>query len=89
MLPVAGALGLDHVRRHAQRDLPVGGTAAAGESRVAVLDDDVIAEEPGPLGAGMSDQSLVLVQFQPEGLPEEPGQPGLDLLAFGPPRRCR
>jgi hypothetical protein len=48
-----------------------------------VLDDDVVAEEPRRLGAGVADQGLVLVQFQPEGLPEEPGQLGLDLLGFG------
>jgi hypothetical protein len=56
---------------------------AAGEFRVAVLDDDVIAEEPRWLGAGVGDQGLVLVQFQSEGLPEERGQPGLDVLSFG------
>jgi hypothetical protein len=48
-----------------------------------VLDDDVVAEEPRRLGAGVGDQGLVLVEVQPEGLPEEPGQLGLDLLGFG------
>ena len=51
--------------------------------RVAVLDGDVIAEEPRPLAAGVGDQGLVLVEFQSEGLPEELRQPGLDLLGFG------
>ena len=54
-----------------------------GYPRVAVLDDDVVAEEPCRLAAGVADQGLVLVQFQPEGLPEEPAQVGLDLLGFG------
>jgi hypothetical protein len=83
VLPVAGALGLDHVRRHAQRDLPVGLTAASGELGVAVLDPDVIAEEPRRLAAGVGDQGLLLAEFQSEGLPEELRQPGLDLLGFG------
>ncbi len=43
----------------------------------------MVAEEPRRLGAGVADQGLVLIQFQPEGLPEEPGQSGLDLLGFG------
>ena len=46
-------------------------------------DADVVAEEPGPLGAGVRDEGLGLVEFQSEGLPEERGQPGLDLLGFG------
>ena len=83
VLPVRGALGLDHVRRDTQRDYPVGRTAASGDPRIAVLDDDVIAEEPRRLGAGVGDQGLVLVQVQPEGLPEERRQPGLYLLGFG------
>jgi hypothetical protein len=48
-----------------------------------VLDDDVVAEEPRRLGAGVADQGLVLAEFQPEGLPEERRQFGLDLLGFG------
>ena len=82
-LPVAGALGLDHVRRHPQRDPSVGRSLAFGEFGVAVLDGDVVAEEPRPLGAGVGDQGLGVVEFQPEGLPEEPREPGLDLLGFG------
>jgi hypothetical protein len=46
----------------------------AVESRVAVLDGDVVAEEPRPLGAGVGDQGLALVQFQAEGLSQERGQ---------------
>jgi hypothetical protein len=49
-----------------------------------VLDDDVVAEEPRRLGAGVADQGLAVVEFQSEGLPEEICQPGLDLLGFGP-----
>jgi hypothetical protein len=48
-----------------------------------VPDADVIAEEPRPLGAGVRDEGLVLVEFQSEGLPEELRQPGLDLPGFG------
>ena len=83
VFPVAGALGPDHVRRHLQRDSPVGRSLALGELRVAVLDRDVIAEEACPLAAGVRDQGFLLVQFQPEGLPEEHGQLRLDLLGFG------
>jgi hypothetical protein len=81
--PVEGGLGLDHVRGHPQRDLPVGRPVAAGEFRVAVLDGDVVAEEPRRLAAGVGDQGLVLAEFQAEGLPEERCQFGLDLLGFG------
>jgi hypothetical protein len=48
-----------------------------------VLDGDVVAEEPRALGAGVGDQGLGGVQFQPEGLPEEPRQFRLDLLGLG------
>jgi hypothetical protein len=48
-----------------------------------VLNADVIADESCRARAGVGDQGLVLVEFQPEGLPEEPRQPGLDLLSFG------
>src|SRR6202044_530089 len=33
--------------------------------------------------AGVGDQGFLLVQLQSEGLPEEPREPGLDLLGFG------
>jgi hypothetical protein len=48
-----------------------------------VLDGDVVAEEPRRLAAGVGDQGFLLVQFQPEGFPEEPRQPGLDFLGLG------
>jgi len=48
-----------------------------------VLDLDVVAEKPRWLAAGVGDQGFLLAEFQPEGLPEERGQPGLDLLGFG------
>ena len=83
VFPVAGALGLDHVWRYLQRDLPVDSPLALGDFRIAVLDLDVVAEKPRRLAAGVGDQGFLLVQFQPEGLPEERGQPGLDLLGFG------
>src|SRR2546427_1363391 len=55
-LPVAGALGLDHVRRHPQRDPPIDRSPVSGDLRAGVLDDDAIAEEPRRLGAGVADQ---------------------------------
>ena len=58
VLPVAGALGLDDIRRYPQCDLPVGDTAASGAFRVAMLDAYVIAEEPRRLAAGVGDQCL-------------------------------
>jgi hypothetical protein len=48
-----------------------------------VLNVNVIAEEPCPLAAGMGDQGFLLAEFQSEGLPEEPGDSGLDFLGFG------
>ena len=82
VLPVAGALGLYHVRRHFQRDIPVGASAAAGEFRVVMLDGDVVSEESRPLAAGVGDQRLLPVEFQSEGFPEEFGYPGLDFLGL-------
>jgi hypothetical protein len=69
VFPGAGALGPDHVRRHCQRDLAVGRSAAVADFRAGVLDDDVIAVEPRPLAAGVRDQGFGRVQFQSEGLP--------------------
>src|SRR6266540_6918888 len=54
-LPVAGALGLDHIRRHPQRDPAIDRSPVSGDLRAGVLDDDVIAEEPRRLGAGVAD----------------------------------
>jgi len=81
--PVRGTLGRDHIRGYPQRDGAVGRPAAAGEFRVAVLDGDLVAEEPRRAGAGVGDQGLGRVQLQGEGLPQERRQLGLDLLGFG------
>jgi hypothetical protein len=81
--PVAVDLGLDDVRRYPQRDAAVDRPAAFGDLRAGVLDGDVVSEEPRPLAAGVGDQGFLLVQLQPEGLPEEFCQAGLDLLGFG------
>jgi hypothetical protein len=50
---------------------------------VTAGDRDLIAEEPGPLGADMGDQSLVRRQFQLEVFTQERRQPVPDLLGFG------
>ncbi len=87
---VRGGLGLDHGRGHVQNDRPVERTTIApvagrwaSRSAVAARDRDLIAEEPGPLGAGMGDQRLVRRQFQLEVITQERRQPLLDLLGFG------
>jgi hypothetical protein len=49
----------------------------------AVLDGDLVAEEPRRAGAGVGDQRLVLVEFQLEVLAQEPGKTVPDLLCFG------
>jgi len=48
-----------------------------------MLNAYVVAEEPRRLAAGVGDQGFLLVQFQSEGLPEEPCQRSLDLFGFG------
>jgi hypothetical protein len=48
-----------------------------------MLDGDVIAEEPRVLAARVGDQGFLLVQLQPEGLPEELRERCLDLFGFG------
>ena len=48
-----------------------------------MLGDDVIAEEPRLLGAGVGDQRLACRQFQLEVLAQEVGQALFDLLGFG------
>jgi hypothetical protein len=83
LVPVGGALGRDHVLRDPQRDFPVDRPAAPGQSRAAVLDGDLVAEKPRRASAGVGDQRLVRMEFQGEGLPQEPCQLGLDLLGFG------
>jgi hypothetical protein len=50
---------------------------------VAAGDADLIAEEPGPLAAGMGDQRLVRRQLQLELVTQERRQALLDLLGFG------
>jgi hypothetical protein len=49
----------------------------------AVLDGDLMAEEPRRACAGVGDQCLVLVEFQLEVLAQEPGKTVPDLLCFG------
>ncbi len=83
LLPVRGALCLDHVLRDHQRDLTVDHTAAVCELSVAMLNSDLISEESCRAGAGMSYQGLIRVQFQGEGLPQEERQFLLDYLGFG------
>jgi hypothetical protein len=61
VLPVAGALGLYHVRGHRQRHLAIGRPAAVTDLGAGVLDADVIAEETRPLAAGVRDKGLILV----------------------------
>jgi hypothetical protein len=39
-----------------------------------MLDGDVVSEESRPLAAGVGDQRLLPVEFQPEGFPEESGE---------------
>jgi hypothetical protein len=75
---VGGCLGRDHLPGHAQPDLAVDGGAA-----LAVLDGDVVAEEPRRLGAGVRDQGLIRRQFQLEVITQEVSEPLLDLLGFG------
>jgi hypothetical protein len=48
-----------------------------------VLGTDVVAEEPRPLGACVGDQGLVPVQFQGEGIAQEPFQFSSDFLGLG------
>ena len=73
---------IDRVRRHPQRDVPVGRAAAPGSLRVAVLDGDVIAEEPqnfmdgtpeagvdekGKPASPLTDREVQVVQLLAEG----------------------
>jgi hypothetical protein len=63
-------------------DTTVGLGGASGPA-VAAGDADLIAEEPGPLAAGMGDQRLVRRQLQLELVTQERRQALLDLLGFG------
>jgi hypothetical protein len=49
-----------------------------------MLDGGVVSEESRPLAAGVGDQRLLPVEFQPEGFPEEFGYPGLDFFGTSP-----
>ena len=69
--PVGGAFGRDHVQRHPQRDRPVDRRRPAGELVVAVLDGDLVAEEPRRAGSGVGDQGFVRVEFQREFVAQE------------------
>jgi hypothetical protein len=82
--PVGGALGLNHINRHAQRDFSVDGPAASADLAVVVLGDDLIAEVSCRPGAGMRDQCLVVVEFQLEFLAQELRQLIFDYLGLGP-----
>ncbi len=75
---VGGCLGHDHRPGDPQPDHAVD----AGTAR-AVLDGDVIAEEPRRLGTGVRDQRLGRRQFQLEIITQEVGQALFDLLGFG------
>src|SRR5258708_17150961 len=75
---VGGTLGRDHRPWDAQPDDAVDLRAVA-----AVLDGDLIAEEPRRACAGVGDQCLVLVESQLEVLAQEPGKTVPDLLCFG------
>jgi hypothetical protein len=81
--PVGGTLGLDHIKRHAQPDLPVGRPAAPGDFAVAVLGGDLVAEVSRCPGAGMRDQRLFLIEFQLEFITQERRQLIFDGLGFG------
>ena len=78
VLEVGGCLGRDHRPGDAQPDHAVDARAAR-----AVLDGDVIAEEPRGLGAAVRDQRLACRQFQLEVLAQEVSQAPFDLLGFG------
>jgi hypothetical protein len=82
-LEVGGALGLDHVAGHPQADGAVDGTAGAGDLVVGVLNDDLVAEEPGRARSGVGDQCFLLRQFQLEFLTQERRKTDLDFLGFG------
>jgi hypothetical protein len=82
-LKIGGALGFDHVRWDAQTDNTVDHAAACGESVTAVLDVDLVAEEPCRPSAGVGEQRLVGGQFQLEFVMQELRQTLFDFLCFG------
>ena len=74
---VRGLPGRDHLPGHAQPDHAVDGGPGH-----AVLGDDVVTEEPSPLGTGVGDQRLIRRQFQLELVAQEPGETLLDFLGL-------
>jgi hypothetical protein len=79
---VWGAFCFDHRSGHAQPDGAVDRATATVFSG-AVLNGDLVAEEPRRAGAGVGDQRLLLRQFQRQVVGEELSEAGLDLLGFG------
>ena len=79
-----GTLGLDHRSGHTQPDHAVDRSAAPGDLPVAVLDGDLVAEEPRRAGTRVRYQGFLLAQFQSEVIPEELGQALFDLFGLGP-----
>jgi RNA-directed DNA polymerase len=71
-LHVPGALGLDHIRRHAQPDSTVDRSAASGDPPVVMPDGDLVAEEPRRFRAGVGDHRLGLGQLQLEVIAQAP-----------------
>jgi hypothetical protein len=70
--PVGGALGLDHVERHPQADHTVGHTSATRDLAVGMLHDDLVAEVPRRIAAGVGNQGLFGGKFQLELVTQEP-----------------
>jgi len=83
---VGGTLGLDHIERHTQRNLSVDRTLAGGDLAVSVLDDDLVAEIPRRMTAGVGDQGLFGGQLQLELSPRNAASCSLifSASAFGP-----
>ena len=82
-LEVGGAFGLDHRHGHAKRNHAVDRPAAADEFVLSMLDGDLVAEEPRSPRSGVSDQGLLLGQFQLEIVMQEPRQAPFDLFGLG------
>ena len=75
---VRGALGLDHVPWYAQPD-----DAVDLPADLAVLDGDLVAEEPGRARAGVGDQGLALRKLQLEIVEQELSEALFDLFGLG------
>jgi hypothetical protein len=80
---VGGTFGRDHIEWHAECDDAVGASPASGDFTVAVLHDDLVSEVSGRPGAGVGDQRLGGVEFQPEFIVQELRQLIFDSLGFG------